>query len=76
MFNQSQDIWLEYKFTFPELVTVFEEYLIYDSINMIGAVGGTLSLCIGFSFTNIIKHLLELLQKFITFVENRLKLRK
>ena len=32
---------------------VFEEYLIYDFISMIGSVGGTLGLFIGFSFTNV-----------------------
>ena len=34
----------------PKNVSVDEEYLIYDFVAMIGAIGGTLGLCIGFSF--------------------------
>ena len=37
----------------PPKMTVHEEYLIYDLIAMISAIGGTLGLCIGFSFANI-----------------------
>ena len=33
----------------PATKEVAEEYLIYDIIGVIGAVGGTLGLCIGFS---------------------------
>ena len=31
-----------YDFTPPEHITVNEEYLIYDTIGMVGSVGGTL----------------------------------
>ena len=41
---------LDYVFSSPEVVTVNEEYLIYDLISMIGSIGGSLGLCIGFSF--------------------------
>ena len=34
----------------PKNVSVDEEYLIYDFVAMIGAIGGTLGLFIGFSF--------------------------
>ena len=34
----------------PKRVSVNEEYLIYDFVAMISAIGGTLGLCIGFSF--------------------------
>ena len=33
----------------PAIKEVAEEYLIYDFIGVIGAVGGTLGICIGFS---------------------------
>ena len=33
----------------PERKKIAEEYLLYDVIGVIGAVGGTLGLCIGFS---------------------------
>ena len=38
-------IW--YKFKLPESVPVYEEYLIYDAIGMIGAVGGSLGMFLG-----------------------------
>ena len=33
----------------PERKKIAEEYLLYDIIGVVGAVGGTLGLCIGFS---------------------------
>ena len=37
----------------PAMVVVKEEYLIFDMIAMISSIGGTLGLCIGFSFREI-----------------------
>ena len=37
-------------FSSPEKVKVFEEYLIHDTIEIIGIVGGTLGLFFGFDF--------------------------
>ena len=37
-----------------ELKTVYKEYLIFDMVGMIGSVGGTLGMFIGFSFSGII----------------------
>ena len=37
-------------FAKPVKINVKEEYLIYDMVSMIGAIGGTMGLCIGFSF--------------------------
>ena len=45
----------------PETV-VKEEYLLFDLISMIGAVGGTLGLCIGFSFMEVAGSIMELLE--------------
>ena len=42
----------------PGLMIVKEEYLIYDLLSMIGSVGGTLGLCVGFSFFNFIDFML------------------
>ena len=42
-------------------VTVHEEYLVFDSVSMIGSIGGTLGLCIGFSFTNVFAAFLKFL---------------
>ena len=41
---------------------VYEEYIICDLINLIGSVGGTLGLFIGFSFNNILAWLIENIQ--------------
>ena len=38
-----------------------EEYLIYDVTSMIGSVGGTFGMCIGFSFTGILSSFMRLL---------------
>ena len=40
-----------YTFLASDSMTVYDNYLIYDAITMIGSVGGTLGMCIGFSFT-------------------------
>ena len=46
----------------PAMVSVREEYLIYDAVSMISAIGGTLGLCIGISFYNISSLLVEWLE--------------
>ena len=43
-------------------MTIYEEYLIYDVISMVGSVGGTLGMCIGFSFTGAISFLINVIQ--------------
>ena len=40
-------------FSNPPKVVVGEEYLIYDGVALISALGGTMGLCIGFSFYNL-----------------------
>ena len=39
-------------------MNVYEEYLIYDVKGMVGSIGGTLGLFIGFSFYNVIGYLM------------------
>ena len=53
---------LEFKFA---NINVYREHLIFDTIGMIGSVGGTLGLFIGFSFSNILTILIGYLQKFV-----------
>ena len=43
--------------------TIYDEYLIYDVINAIGAIGGTLGMCIGFSFSGVISFVIGILQE-------------
>ena len=53
---------LGYMFDPPEMVTMHDEYLIYDEVSMIGSIGGTLGMCIGFSFTNLMSCFLNFIQ--------------
>ena len=43
-------------------MTANEEYLIYDLVAMIGAIGGTLGLCIGISLKDMARVLLRFLE--------------
>ena len=43
------------EFNNPPKVMVKQEYLICDMLTMVGAIGGTLGLCIGFSFNEFFK---------------------
>ena len=52
-------------FATPQEVTVYEEYLIYDKVAVISAIGGTLGLCIGFSFMDIFGFILKHVKDFI-----------
>ena len=60
-FRNKSNIILEYKFATLK-TEVYKEYLIYDVIGMVGMVGGTLGLFIGFSFSNVITCMIEYIQ--------------
>ena len=47
----------------PAMVTLHEEYLIIDFYGMVGVVGGTLGLFVGFSFFDVITRLMKFYQK-------------
>ena len=53
---------IKYKFALPLKSKVYQAYLIIDSIGLIGSVGGTLGVFIGFSFSNLIFSLIEWLK--------------
>ena len=53
-------------FQFPKTVLVYEEYLIYDTWNTIGYIGGILGMTIGFSFTNTFATLIGLIKKLLS----------
>ena len=59
--NNTMIIYL--KFQSPEVLTIYEEYLIYDFNGMLGSIGGTLGMFIGFSFSSIIELFINLLKK-------------
>ena len=56
--NDETNLWFWFWYQFEDVdekgIIVNEEYLIYDTINMIGSLGGTLGLFIGFSFSNVL----------------------
>ena len=43
-------------------VGVKEQYVLYDGVAMISAIGGTMGLCIGFSFNDTINFLLSIME--------------
>ena len=51
-----------YRFTPPHTEKIYEEYLIYDIVSMVGSVGGNLGMWIGFSFTGIISNLMKIIR--------------
>ena len=56
-----------YSFSPPITTIVNEEYLIYDVFGLIGSVGGTLGMCVGFSFVSIINSIVS----FISSIKNK-----
>ena len=68
--NHTYAIWVQYPF--HGVKTVYEEYFVFDTIGMIGEVGGTLGIFLNFSFTNVFTRLLILAQGFL----NRLFFKK
>ena len=55
-------------------VSVKEEYLIYDMVAMVSAIGGTMGLFVGFSFSEMASSILKRTQVFIArFKENKRK---
>ena len=51
----------------PVSMTIYEEYLIYDFSRMLGSIGGTLGMCIGFSFVGMCSFILMQIQKLINY---------
>ena len=50
----------------PPKVMVKEEYLIYDFLAMFGEIGGTMGICIGFSFNDFFKWIWSLGQTLLS----------
>ena len=60
--DRKGDFEIVYQFAPPMMTEVIEEYLIFDMVGMIGSVGGTLGMCIGFSFSGVTTMLLDYIQ--------------
>ena len=70
---------LTFKFSYKipsNSTTFYEEYLVYDGIDAIGSVGGSLGMCIGFSFSNLISSLINILQHVIFIIKLKFTDRK
>ena len=65
-----------YRFETPETTTVYNEYLIYDTPHMIGLIGGTLGMFIGFSFMKIFSSIINCLKSLIIFVQSKYATKK
>ena len=61
--NKSADMMFYYRSTSRTLV---EEYEVYSTVGMIGTLGGSLGLFLGFSFYGVISDLLDIFWKTIT----------
>ena len=61
--DDEHSVELKYRFANPKSVKVHEEYLIYDGIGLIGSVGGTLGMFIGFSFTGVVTSFINFIKK-------------
>ena len=51
-----------YNFLPPAMTVHYQERLVFDLVGMIGSVGGTLGMCIGFSFSGITSDFLNFLK--------------
>ena len=56
------------RFLAPPRVVVYEEYLDYDLVAMISAIGGTLSLFIGFSFRDLAHFFLKYIERGVNHI--------
>ena len=59
------------EFAIPPRVSVREEYLIYDSVALISAIGSTLGIFIGFSFGGISGQILKFISEIVASQERR-----
>ena len=49
-----------------------EEYLVFDFVSMISAIGGSMGLCIGFSFLDLARLCLEYLEEGFYYIKAKL----
>ena len=56
--REKGSIKIGYNFAQPEMTIKYKERLVFDMTGMVGSVGGTLGMCIGFSFSGITSTLL------------------
>ena len=50
---------ISYKYETPEQMEVREEYIVVPAFKMVGDIGGTIGIFIGFAFSPLVSQLLE-----------------
>ena len=68
-YQESNELGIQYKFAFPLSTKVYQEFLITDTIDLVGAVGGMLGLFIGFCFSNIVTWIMEHIGAFLASIK-------
>ena len=70
--NDSKSVWMDYLFLSGYL-EVHQEYLVYEMDDVIGSIGGTLGLFIGFSFHELLKYFIEIIKNHVlhTIIRNK-----
>ena len=62
--NNSREVVIGYWFNYRGEIEVLEEYLIYEITSVIGSIGGTLGLFVGFSFFDISAKLIHIFEDY------------
>ena len=62
-FNNSKSTGLDYLYL-SGYIEVHKEYLVYELDDVVGSIGGTLGLFIGFSFLGLFKHFFEAIKNY------------
>ena len=60
--RENGQIKIGYNFAQPEMTIEYHEHLVFDMAGMVGSIGGTLGMCIGFSFTGITSAIIEVIR--------------
>ena len=66
---KNDSVMISYMFAQPELLVEYKERLVFDILGLVAYVGGTLGMCIGFSFIGTVASMLDLIKNRIkTFI--------
>ena len=57
---------ISYKFETPEQIEVSEEYIVVPAFKMVGDIGGTIAIFIGFAFSPMVTQLIEFFKSIVS----------
>ena len=57
---------ISYKFETPEQIQVSEEYIVVPAFKMVGDIGGTIGIFIGFAFSPLVTQLIEFFKSIVS----------